>query len=49
MPITGVSGTIHVYPTLSMGVKRAADQYYIEKLFSGLLPKIARRLIRRGR
>lgn len=49
IPVTGVSGTIHVYPTLSMGVKRAADQYYIEKLFSGLFPKLARRIIRKGR
>lgn len=49
VPVTAVSGTIHVYPTLSMGVKRAADQYYVEKLFSGLFPRIAAKIIRRGR
>lgn len=49
IPITEVSKTIHVYPTLSMGVKRAADQYYIEKLFSGVFPRIAKMIIRRGR
>lgn len=49
IPITGLSRTIHIYPALSMGVKRAADEYYREKLFSGWLPKAAKRLIRRGR
>ena len=34
-----------VYPTLAQGVKRACDQYYRQKLFSGWFPKIAKRLI----
>lgn len=45
LPITRISQTIHVYPTLAQGVKRACDQYYRQKLFSGWFPKIARRLI----
>ncbi len=46
VPITTISQTIHVYPTLSQAVKRAADQYYKQKLFSGWFPKLAKRLIR---
>lgn len=46
LKITALSTTIHAYPTLSQGVKKAADQYYREKLFSGWFPKLARRLIR---
>jgi len=49
IPITGVARTIHVYPPLSMGVKRSADEYYRERLFSGWLPKAAKRIIRRGK
>ena len=48
IPITGISQTIHVYPTLAQSVKRACDQYYRQKLFTGWFPKIARRLIRLG-
>lgn len=46
LKITALSTTVHVYPTLSQGVKKAADQYYREKLFSGWFPKLARWLIR---
>ncbi|HLG21166.1 MAG TPA: FAD-dependent oxidoreductase, partial [Candidatus Manganitrophaceae bacterium] len=46
LKITRLSTTIHVYPTLSQGVKKAADQYYREKLFSGWFPKLAKLLIR---
>ena len=46
LKITQLSTTVHVYPTLSQGVKKAADQYYREKLFSGWFPKLARWLIR---
>lgn len=42
-----VSRTIHVYPTLSEANKRAADEYYRERLFKGRLPRIASWLIRR--
>lgn len=46
LKITALSNTVHVYPTLSQGVKKAADQYYRAKLFSGWFPKLARWLIR---
>ncbi|MDC4223943.1 MAG: mercuric reductase [Candidatus Manganitrophus sp.] len=46
LKITALSTTIHVYPTLSQGVKKAADQYFREKLFTGWFPKLARWLIR---
>lgn len=46
LKITSLSTTIHVYPTLSQGVKKAADQYYREKFFAGWFPKLARWLIR---
>lgn len=46
LTITQLSQTIHAYPTLSQGVKRTADQYYRETLFSGWLPKLTRLLIR---
>lgn len=45
LPITAISRSIHVYPTLSQGVKRACDQYYRKKLFSGWFPRVARKLI----
>ncbi|MFQ5428063.1 MAG: dihydrolipoyl dehydrogenase family protein [Thermodesulfobacteriota bacterium] len=48
LPVTAISGTIHVYPTVAQGLKRACDAYYTEKLFSGWFPKISRWLIRRG-
>ncbi|MBE9504535.1 MAG: dihydrolipoyl dehydrogenase [Proteobacteria bacterium] len=48
LPITTISQTIHVYPTLSQAVKRACDQYYKEKLFTGWFPKVARWLIKLG-
>lgn len=49
LPITTISQTIHVYPTTSQAVKRACDQYYKEKLFSGIFPKFAKILIGLGR
>lgn len=48
IPVTKISRTIHVYPTVAQALKRAADQYYKEKLFSGWFPKLARFIIRRG-
>lgn len=48
LPITTISQTIHVYPTLSQAVKRACDQYYREKLFTGWFPRVARWLIKLG-
>lgn len=46
LPITEISKAIHVYPTASQAVKRACDQYYREKLFTGWLPKLTKWLIR---
>ncbi len=34
IPITTISQTIHMYPTLAQGLRRAADQYYAKKLKS---------------
>ncbi len=46
--ITEISKTIHVYPTVSQAVKRACDQYYAKKLFTGWVPRLTKRIIRRG-
>lgn len=48
LPITRISRSIHVYPTVSQAVKRAADQYYKERLFAGWFPRFAKWLIRLG-
>ncbi|MFQ5456208.1 MAG: dihydrolipoyl dehydrogenase family protein [Nitrospirota bacterium] len=48
LPVQKISGTVHVYPTMGQIIKRGADQYYKEKLFSGWFPKFARFLIRSG-
>lgn len=42
--IQALSQTIHTYPTLSEVVRRTADTYYREKLFSGRLPRILKRV-----
>lgn len=42
LPVQKISGTVHVYPTMGQIVKRGADQYYKEKLFSGWLPKVTK-------
>jgi len=42
--IGALSQTIHTYPTLSEAVRRAADAYYREKLFSGRLPRVLRKV-----
>lgn len=46
--VSDISRTIHVYPTLSMGIKRAADEYYIKRLFSGAAATLARRAVKLG-
>ncbi len=49
-PITKISQSIHAYPTVAQGLKRAADQYYREKFFgAGWFPALARWLVKRGR
>lgn len=35
IPVQALSTTMHVYPTLTEAVRRAADGYYREKLFTG--------------
>jgi pyruvate/2-oxoglutarate dehydrogenase complex dihydrolipoamide dehydrogenase (E3) component len=40
IPIGELSQTVHAYPTLSEGVKKAADNYYREKLFGGPAKKL---------
>lgn len=42
IPVQKISQTVHIYPSMGQIVKRGADQYYKEKLFSGWLPKIAK-------
>lgn len=42
--IQALSQTIHAYPTLTEVVRRTADAYYREKLFSGRLPRIFKRV-----
>ncbi len=48
LPVGALSQTIHVYPTLAEGVRRAADQYYREKLFGEPLKGLLRLLMRFG-
>ncbi len=40
LSVGDLSQTVHVYPTLSEGVKHAADNYYRERLFSGPTRKL---------
>ncbi len=40
IPVGELSQTVHAYPTLSEGVKKAADAYYCEKLFDGPAKKV---------
>ncbi len=40
IPIGELSQTVHAYPTLSEGVKKAGDNYYREKLFNGRNKKV---------
>jgi pyruvate/2-oxoglutarate dehydrogenase complex dihydrolipoamide dehydrogenase (E3) component len=44
--VKGITGTIHVYPTLSQAVRRTTNLYYAEKIFSGWVPKLTKKLIR---
>lgn len=48
LPVGALAQTIHAYPTLVEGVRRTADQYYREKLFSGPLKAILQFLMRFG-
>lgn len=41
----GISGTIHVYPTLSQSVKRATDQYFGDVLFEGWIPWVVKKYL----
>jgi len=44
LPITAVSGSIHVYPAFGQVVRRAANLYYAENLFKGRLPGIMKKI-----
>ncbi|PWB46074.1 MAG: pyridine nucleotide-disulfide oxidoreductase [Candidatus Methylomirabilota bacterium] len=48
LPVGALAQTIHAYPTLVEGVRRAADQYYREKLSSGPLKGFLQLLMRLG-
>ena len=43
--ISAISNVIHPYPTRGAILQRAADQYWREKLFTGILPKIMKKYI----
>ncbi len=43
--IGNISGTIHIYPTLAQAVKRATDKYHAEKIFTGWVPRFAKKMI----
>jgi pyruvate/2-oxoglutarate dehydrogenase complex dihydrolipoamide dehydrogenase (E3) component len=40
-----ISNVIHPYPTHTAAVQRTADQYWREKLFQGILPKVMKKYI----
>lgn len=42
IPPSGLSGTIHIYPTVSQAVKRGVDQYFGDVLFEGWIPSLTR-------
>ncbi|MBS1259668.1 MAG: Mercuric reductase [Candidatus Scalindua arabica] len=44
--VGSITGTIHVYPTLSQAVRRTTNLYYAEKIFSGWIPKVTKQLIK---
>ncbi len=44
--VGSITGTMHVYPTLSQVVRRTTNKYYAEKIFSGWIPKLTKKLIR---
>ena len=44
--VGSITRTIHVYPTLSQAVRRTTNKYYAEKIFSGWIPKLTKKLIR---
>lgn len=46
MKIGGLSQLVHVYPTWSEGVRKAADAYYREKLSGGWIQKLLRWWVR---
>tara|TARA_B100000959_G_scaffold169472_1_gene177511 strand:- start:2934 stop:4367 length:1434 start_codon:yes stop_codon:yes gene_type:complete len=49
LSVQKISNTVHIYPTMGQIVKRGADQYYREKLFSGWFLQLSKLLIRMGR
>jgi pyruvate/2-oxoglutarate dehydrogenase complex dihydrolipoamide dehydrogenase (E3) component len=41
----GISGTTHIYPTLSQSVKRATDEYFSDVIFEGWIPWMAQKYL----
>ena len=44
--VKSITNTIHAYPTLSQAIRRTTNKYYAEKIFSGWIPKVTKKLIR---
>lgn len=44
--VKSITNTIHVYPALAQAVRRTTNKYYAEKIFSGWIPKVTKKLIR---
>lgn len=44
--VGNITATIHVYPTLSQAVRRTTNKYYAEKIFSGWIPRVTKKIIR---
>lgn len=42
LPLAKISETIHVYPSLAQGIKRSADQWYLEQLKNPWVARLAR-------
>jgi pyruvate/2-oxoglutarate dehydrogenase complex dihydrolipoamide dehydrogenase (E3) component len=45
-PITTISNTFHLYPSLGQAVRRAADNYYRERFFKGRLVRFLKKIKR---
>lgn len=46
LSVRSITNTIHVYPTLSQAVRKTTNLYYAEKIFSGWVPKVTKKLIK---
>jgi hypothetical protein len=48
IPLRRIADTIHPYPTLGLGVRRAADQWYVQKQSRGFVRLLQRTFGYRG-